>query len=230
MLVEEYLTENNPYKKVTIDVDLNVLKSCFDDIELDSYANCGYRYRALNRFIVGDKGLEAIAKEPLYQSSRVNTLWGNMDREFMALDFSGAALKELEKIVKPFLSFCNLDERSIEVGVHPIRTIANNKMVGHPAPEGAHSDGYIFTSIFVIRRDKGIRGANTYLYRGSEKEECIFEDRLNEGEGLLIDDKSLLHYTSPMKTEGDDNLTRDILAITISPKGCDPKKDNEFSR
>lgn len=223
---------SQPFLKIQFNdtVDIEKIEIAFKDIKLDPFCDGSYRYRALNRYHIHENRLIEASKFPLFQSDRVNKLWGNMSREFEELNFSGESLLELEKLVLLFLSYCSVDLDKIEVGVHPIRTVTANNTEGHPAPEGIHSDGYLFTSIFVIRRDKSIEGATTSLYCDANGKECIFNEILAEGEGVVIDDKVLFHYTSPIKPLDGITITRDILAITVSPKDSDPTISGAYSR
>jgi len=223
------LNKKNPFEKIKLDVNLDLIDQCFSNIKLDPYAKGKYRYRALNRYIFkkGEWQLRTIA--PLFQSSKYNSLWGDQERKFMELDFR-MAMPELAKLFEAFLLRCEVTLEEIEVGVHSIRTLVGYDKPGHPAPEGVHSDGYMYTSIFVIRRDLGIDGAKTSLFKGRDKTGCLFSEVLDPGEALLIDDKSIFHYTSLGTTDLEKDQIRDILAITISPKDENPKMKDSFSK
>jgi hypothetical protein len=135
-----------------------------------------------------------------------------MKREFEELDDRLIELDMFRDLILAFRDFCAL-RPGAEVGVHQIRTTCSPEISGNPAPEGIHQDGTNFIGIYSINRTN-IEGGKTQLY-AKKSENPIFDKALAAGELLLVNDRRLFHYTTPICPEGDGEGTRDVFVLTF---------------
>lgn len=204
------------------------LGGVFESLSFDLYCKGNYRLRALSRYWVRGNKLVPRPHERFFQSGRVNKLWGGMYRDFPEAEMEGNEFELVEKLAMTFLGCCACDPADIELQVHPIRTLCSATRKGRPAPEGIHSDGYMFTSIYLVQRHPTIEGGITYLYNNVDGGTPVFEKQLVSGELLVINDEKLFHNTTEIATSNSETCSRDVIVFTLSPKDCDP--ESSYSR
>ena len=199
--------------------EAQVLEPYFECMVSDPYYGT-YRYKAIDRFRFIDEKIILIRHADFYQSEEYNPVAGGVVRKYPPLD---------KKIIKhPFL-FVLFKEISNKIQVnsacvftiHQIRVISSNKEKGLTAAEGIHQDGYDYIALFCVSR-RNIVGGVTSLYTGKSGSEKVFEQMLQPGDLLLVNDRILFHYTTPIENIGKDKGYRDVLVITVSLSGiCD---------
>jgi hypothetical protein len=147
------------------------------------------------------------------QSAAVNKLAGGVKRDFAELEDQLTALPDFHMLVAQFVDFSKIGPATTEIGVHQIRIIAASDMMGEPAPEGIHQDGFDFVGIFCIKR-KNLIGAETHLYE-SPVSPPIFAKELQPGEFVLVNDRCLYHFTSGIRPAGLGYGVRDVFVMTV---------------
>jgi len=221
--VVKKVNQANLFLLTEVEFDPGSIAEVFERLEFDPYCEGGYRKRALNRYWVENDRLVPQPHEPFYQQGSVNKLWGDIFRNFPEVDYSKAEFAAIEPIALKFLSCCECEPQTIVLQIHPIRTLCSPSLTGLPAPEGIHSDGYLFTSIFCAARSPSIEGGRTFLYVQPSEDNPVFERQLAPGELLVINDEKLFHDTTAVHTEAKEFCARDVIVFTLSPRGCDPR-------
>jgi hypothetical protein len=193
-------------------VNLERLKSYFDNLPVDPYLEDNYRFRRLSHFQVDFQGLIKLPHSHFFQSQEYNPLLGDVLREYPELDNELIKLEDFQKIVLAFFEFCQLCSTYNEIGVHQIRTTTSFGRIGNPAPEGIHRDGVDLVGIFCVNREH-IAGGETFLYI-SHYENPVFTKVLNPGEFLVFNDRQFFHFTSPIGVVGSESGNRDVFVLT----------------
>ncbi len=102
-----------------------------------------------------------------------------------------------------------------EIGVHQIRVIADNQNMGIPAPEGIHQDGFDYISILSVN-SQNLAGGVSVLLSSPDHKDVVFEQVLQPNNCLLLNDRSLFHYVSPIVPKLPGNCFRDMIITTFS--------------
>jgi hypothetical protein len=184
----------------------------FENLPPDPYVQGKFRLRRFSRFQGPPENLKRLEHKYFVQSAAVNKLAGGIKRDFAELDNELVALPDFQKLVARFVDFSKIDPDTTEIGIHQIRIVAAPNMIGEPAPEGIHQDGFDFVGIFCIKRENLI-GAETHLYE-SPANPPIFAKELQPGEFVLVNDRRLYHFTSGMRPAGSGNGIRDVFVVT----------------
>ena len=184
----------------------------FQNLPLDPYVQGKFRLRRFSRFQGSPERLKRLEHKYFEQSAAVNKLAGGIKRDFAELDDHMLALPDFQMLVAQFVDFSKIDPESAEIGIHQIRIVSSPDIVGEPAPEGIHQDGFNFVGIFCIKRENLI-GAETHLYENPANPP-IFAKELQPGEFVLVNDRRLYHFTSGMKPAGAGNGVRDVFVMT----------------
>lgn len=193
-------------------VRLEALHRFFDALPLDPYLEEKYRYRRFSRLRLVRGELVRLPHVPFVQRREHNPLLGEVVREYAELDDDLTSAEDFRRIVRGFLDQCAPLADGAEVGIHQIRIISERDLVGRPAPEGVHLDGFDYTGIFCVAR-RGIHGGETYLYESKEGEP-IYRALLEPGDLLVFNDRSLYHYTTPVFTSEPRQGRRDVFILT----------------
>lgn len=189
------------------------LSQFFNDLPVDPYIKSNYRYRRLSRFKIPADQLIKLPHGCLFQTKQYNPLVGNIRREFAELDDSMIELNAFKQLVLNFNDYCKLYSDSNDIGVHQIRTTCSQRNYGNPAPEGIHRDGTDLIGIFSVSRDN-VQGGETHLYQ-SRKSSPVFNQVLNSGELLLVNDREFFHFTTPIKPiDIERQGARDVFVLT----------------
>jgi hypothetical protein len=184
----------------------------FENLPLDPYIQGKFRLRRFSRFKGPLENFRRLEHKYFEQSATVNKLAGGVKRDFAELEDQLVVLPDFQMLVARFVDFSKIDLESTEIGVHQIRIVAAPNMVGEPAPEGIHQDGFDFVGIFCIKRSNLI-GAETHLYENPANPP-IFAKELQPGEFVLANDRRLYHFTSGIKPDGPGNGIRDVFVMT----------------
>ena len=184
----------------------------FADLPVDPYIQGHFRRRRFSRFTGTPENLHRLEHKYFLQSSQVNKLAGGVKRDFPELDERLLELSDFQRLIEAFIDFSKIDPLVREMGVHQIRIVASRNEQGEPAPEGIHKDGFDFVGIFCIKR-QAISGGETHLYRAKDQPP-IFDKILQPGEFVMVNDRTLYHYASPVAPEGAGQGERDVFVIT----------------
>ncbi|MBN8523546.1 MAG: 2OG-Fe dioxygenase family protein [Rickettsiales bacterium] len=140
-----------------------------------------------------------------------NNYLGGIKRKYESLCSTIKSFVSDKLIQKIILSLPN---RNYKVGVHQIRVIANDTTMGVPVPEGIHQDGFDYVFILCVS-NKNVIGGNSILLTSKNYKDIFFEYVLQPKDCLLINDRKLFHYTSPIVPKLPGKCTRDVIIITF---------------
>ncbi|MBA2480322.1 MAG: 2OG-Fe dioxygenase family protein [Planctomycetes bacterium] len=188
------------------------LRPYFDQLPLDPYITGAFRRRRFSHFRGPADRLERLDHTYFEQSRTVNRLAGGIRREFQELEEGLLALPAFRAVVATFIDFVGIDPLVTEMGVHQIRILCSPAFSGDPAPEGIHQDGFDHVGIFCVERHD-IVGANTHLYR-DKGGPPIFSRALQPGEAVFTNDRTVYHFTDPVRPSADHPGHRDVFVIT----------------
>ncbi|NER92269.1 MAG: 2OG-Fe dioxygenase family protein [Symploca sp. SIO1B1] len=196
---------------------LQNLQNKFDSLPLDRYIKGSYRYRRFSRFSVSGSNITRLPHANFYQNLNDNKLLGGIQRSYQELKQDLVRERDFVSLLIKFSSYCQTqsDIQSMEIGVHQIRITCSSGQSGNPTPEGIHRDGVDTIGILCVNQHE-IKGGITSLFY-PDKESLTFKSKLNPGELLIVNDKQLWHYTSPITpvTLSDPGF-RDVLVMTYS--------------
>jgi hypothetical protein len=193
-------------------LDTACFEPYFDNLPVDPYIQGHFRRRRFSRFTGTPENLHRLEHKYFVQSAQINKLAGGIKRDFPELDDCLLEVGEFQRLIAAFIDFSKIDPLVREMGVHQIRIVASRNEQGEPAPEGIHKDGFDFVGIFCIKR-QAISGGETHLYRAKDQPP-IFDKILQPGEFVMVNDRTLYHYASPVAPTGDGPGTRDVFVIT----------------
>lgn len=198
------------------EINLQLLQELFEGLPLDSYTLRGYRLRRHSTFENTEGGFVILPQQPFLQSSLYNHLLGGVDRIYEPLETRLLGSKVFHELLKNFEASTN--RPLSKIGVHQIRTLCEGSIPGLPTPEGLHRDGFDVIGIYCVAR-KNIEGGLTSLYQ-NEHSLPILRWQLQPGELLVIDDRRLLHYTSPLLAANCHMGWRDVFVLTGTLKSA----------
>ncbi|NET59341.1 MAG: 2OG-Fe dioxygenase family protein [Symploca sp. SIO2E6] len=196
---------------------LQNLQHKFDSLPLDRYIKGFYRYRRFSRFSVSGSNITRMPHATFYQNLNDNKLLGGIQRSYQELKQDLVRERDFVSLLIKFSSYCQTqsESQSIEIGVHQIRITCSSRQSGNPTPEGIHRDGVDTIGILCVNRHE-IKGGITSLFY-PDKKSLTFKRKLHPGELLIVNDKQLWHYTSPITPVTFSNPGfRDILVLTYS--------------
>jgi len=161
----------------------------------DPYVPEGFRCKSLGRLRL--HGTEPVAgpREPLYQSREFNPVHGSIARHYQPLPAEFAA--GLADALRLFQTVTRLAHDE-EVLVQAQRVTTSTGGVGHPAVEGFHQDDMDYVGALLVSR-RGLAGGKTLLAADSSGSDLVFAGELEPGQLLVLDDRRLWHYTSPVR-------------------------------
>ena len=198
------------------------LTESWDSLGPDIWMTDGGTYRRRN-FATYAVEEESVIRKPHQahrQSRRFNRLTGGMDRWFSPIEQSVGS----HELILALLSGGRRIARRLtghrarrwHAEVHQIRIQPNGCSPAFPTPEGLHRDGVVLVLMMLIARSN-VRGGITLVVNSGSVEELQF-DLSKPCEGLLLDDRKVLHEVSPVWAL-DPCLPahRDILILTFRP-------------
>lgn len=195
---------------------LEALRPHFNALPSDRYVREGYRLRRLSRFARRGGRVCRTAPRPFVQSADTNPLFGDVERAFEELDEALLRSTALQEVVASFLDHGVEADQDVDVQVHMIRVRCTGDTPAHPAPEGVHRDGFDRIGILCVHVDN-VSGGETRLFADPPRDPLL-RHTLRPGELLIVDDRRLLHYTTPIEaTERRAPGVRDMLILTASP-------------
>ena len=196
----------------------NLLRS-FERLEVDNYLKHKYPFRKRS-FIKGelnkDLTIETVVDTTFCQEKRINKYVGGIERIYPRAG---------EECVQYFNDLLSINENTIrnivvnkkvKVGIHQIRITCQNDNEGLPVPEGFHQDGVDYVIIAGIQSEN-ISGGINHIRYGSQDGPNILDRMPNDNEALLLNDKRVYHYASPIFAKYENiEGTRDSIVITLS--------------
>lgn len=195
-----------------LDLDVAEIRSYFASLPVDQYTPGGYRTRRFERLQVTADRLVRLPHGTFTQSRAINPALGGIVRTYAPLDDALVALPAFQELVRTFARLADLACPALEVGVHQLEISCSEDHTGYPAPEGVHQDGFQVIGIYVVGTDNLV-GGETMLYR-DRRGRPVFRWTLNPNELLVINDRELFHYTSPIHAHAPGRGVRDAFVFT----------------
>ncbi|SIO95801.1 2OG-Fe dioxygenase family protein [Vibrio spartinae] len=193
----------------------SLIHSTFEDLKADRYLkeNYVYRYRA---YSVGKYNTKKVTWDDtgkFFQSKDLNSYAGGLAREFVPL--SDESKEHINKVIDVVVDNKNIPKENYSIGCHQIRIVAQEGAIGYPAPEGFHQDGFDYLAIYCVSLDN-VNGA-TSLISPLEDESTIYEHALLPGEIMVVNDRLVKHFVTPITTKLPGlEAKRDVFVITFS--------------
>ncbi len=199
------------------------LLATWDDLTLDEHYGqdlAGTRYRRYTTFTFDpvSGALAPLDHEAYYQSERMNRYVGGAKRHFGDVRPDTYENPLFRALVRFAFDACpipeSLAQRTWLSQIHQIRITVDAGQTTAVTPEGIHSDGYPFASVHLIDRvDVDGGESSVYTYEEQELANLVFERPLDT---LLLEDRALKHYVTPIHGSGPGTGRRSILATSFS--------------
>ena len=199
-------------------IDLSVFSDSFNRLTPDPHIEGNFRLRGYSRFTGHPLHLKRLDHTQFAQSRDINPLYGDISRDFAALEDSLIVLPQFEQVVYTIARFFGFNPYLTTLGIHQIRIICSGQEQGLPVPEGIHKDGFDLIALCCINR-QGVSGAETGIYQDPENEP-IYTCTMQPGDIIYCNDRRLYHYTSPIQPISEDSQGfRDMFVVTVSLDG-----------
>lgn len=104
------------------------------------------------------------------------------------------------------------------MGCHQIRVTADGESPGFPAPEGFHRDGFEYVAVTCVAL-RNVSGGHSLVRAGDE---VIFDRPMAPGETLLLNDREVTHYVSPIMPRSPGRAVRDVMVVTFAQDVREP--------
>lgn len=190
------------------------IQATFDYLPNDNYLKSNKKFRkrlySAGTIINNIFEWDLIIRE-FEQSSVNNDYLGDIKRQY----------KPLSNTIKFFVQnklihhvIVHLPRLNYKIGVHQIRVIADNTTMGIPVPEGIHQDGFDYVFILCVS-NINVAGGNSILFNSKHYEDILFEYILQPTDCLLLNDRKLFHYVSPIVPKLPGNCSRDVIVMTF---------------
>ena len=189
-------------------LDLASLTALFGAIPADPYVREGFRHKALSRMRIS--GTEAVVgpHEPLYQSAEYNPVHGGLERHYPAL--TALMVTAVASALRMFqVAACLPEDEEVLVQAQRITT-GPAGVIGHPAVEGFHQDDVEAVGILLAGR-AGLTGGKTLVSGDADGQALVFAAELRPGQLLILDDRRVWHYTSPVRDTPPGRGHRDVV-------------------
>ncbi len=194
----------------------------WDRLPPDAHLRDGGRYRRRRHSCyVQELGSGTVALQPHrahWQPTDYNALHGGYERWFDPLEAEMAQtpawLALLQALGQLFAQVRPVKQWFIEA--HPFR-IDTAGGVGRPTPEGAHRDGVDFVVVMLISR-QAVKGGESRVFEaeGPHGLRFLMTEPLTT---LLLDDRRVVHETTPIQPSGEGLGHRDTLVLTYRAGG-----------
>lgn len=195
-------------------IDVGVFENYFENMPFDPYVKGDFRKRRFSSIKKDHFGnFEVMPHKKFIQSSNVNDLLGDVEREYDELELELIYSAEFKKIVDAFTELTGVNMYLTEVGIHQMRVLSSLYIKGEPAPEGRHKDGFDYIGIFCARRSQ-VSGAKSELFLNKDDEKPILEKILGENEMLIVNDREVYHNATKLNPTGTDCGYRDVFVFT----------------
>lgn len=191
----------------------STLGDYFDRLKVDPYIDGKYRLRAYARYQKQGHSYTRLAHAPFCQSSDINRLVGDVEREFAPMEEGIDQTQELQHLLRSF-SEHTLDDQDGVIEVHQIRVICDADEAGSPAPEGIHQDGFTYVGICCLKR-QDIIGGHTKIFTDASGKHLHIDTVLEEDQFIIFNDQRYYHYVSQTVSEQQGKKgVRDVFVFT----------------
>jgi len=190
---------------------------------LNSYANLPqdnylqenqiFRRRRFSIAKLKNSKINTETQTKFFQDDTINHYAGGLDRIFEPLE---TAVRD--EFISIYLSCISpiFGDPDSEIGLHQIRITCEDEYVGHPVPEGWHTDGFDFVAIVCVA-GSNFSGGTSRIKSDLELDHDSFSRTLKPTEMLIFNDRKYFHHTDPINNLRRGEMGyRDILVITIS--------------
>ncbi|MFZ9035801.1 MAG: 2OG-Fe dioxygenase family protein [Francisellaceae bacterium] len=189
--------------------------SSFETLAMDQNMKSGdnYRFRAYSTGLIVSASASLNEEvEAFNQSYLLNHYQGGIDRKFPALEQKIAQYVIDEMMMKTL--YPELPEADYKFGIHQIRIITTDEIMGKPAPEGIHQDGFDYVAVGCVAVHN-ITGGNSILVKNTQRDELCFDEILRPEEVVIFDDRHFAHYASPIVPKLPGRGARDVFVVTF---------------
>lgn len=197
------------------------LGAFFKVLPADNYLKHKYCFRKRAFRVLKYDGVtfSVVEQDAFYQDSRINKYAGGIERIYEKIP--DRALPIIEDILLEVCKHGGIPVDGVLFGIHLIRITCFNENEGYPVPEGYHQDGYDFVGIVPIETHLACGGIHSIRF-GSQDGEEILSERVHVGQCLLLNDKNVYHYASPIFPKFKDvEGFRDTLVFTVKSVNVD---------
>ncbi|MGS2717570.1 2OG-Fe dioxygenase family protein [Eionea flava] len=189
------------------------LGSYFEQLPVDPYIDGDYRLRGYARYQKAGDSYIRLAHAPFCQSSDINRLVGDVQRDFAPMDENIDHTEELQHLLRSFAEY-TLGNKDGVIEAHQIRVTCDAQQVGSPAPEGIHQDGFNYVGICCLNR-QDISGGNTKIFTDPEGQNLHINTVLEEDQFIIFNDQRYYHYVSETLSEQHGKKgVRDVFVFT----------------
>jgi hypothetical protein len=196
--------------------ELDTLRPGWDALPPDAYLRDGGRYRSRRHscFIADGAGLHLQPHRAHWQSLDYNALHGGMERWFEPVAPATLAHPGWTALLRTLAGWCSaLDgAQPWYIEAHQFR-IDTGDGIGRPTPEGAHRDGVDFVAVILVGRSE-IKGGETRVFEAEGPRGQRFT-LLEPWSLLFLDDRRVIHESTPIQPAGEAPGHRDTLVLTF---------------
>lgn len=186
----------------------------FDDLKSDKYLKSEktFRYRAYSVGTINNCKIYWKKDTSFLQPEELNSYMGGVTRQFEPLFIECKSY--IESVIHRLIESSAIPDNNYEIGCHQIRVVSTDDFNGYPAPEGFHRDGFDYIAIHCISLNN-VNGAVS-LVRPLGDKHNLLEHILMPGQIMVLDDREVEHYVTPMTPKLPGSAHRDIFVITFS--------------
>jgi hypothetical protein len=190
-----------------------VLKS-YADLPQDNYLqeNQIFRRRRFSVVRCQNSTIDMKNQTNFFQDNTINHYAGGRERIYEPLE---SAVRD--EFINMYLSCISpiFGNPNCEIGLHQIRITCEDEYVGHPVPEGWHTDGYDYVAIVCVA-GSNFCGGTSRIKSDLELDHDLFSRTLKPTEILIFNDRKYFHHTDPINNRRQGEMGyRDILVITM---------------
>jgi hypothetical protein len=206
---------NWQYKLMNLtSLEVGLFKNFFEEMPYDPYVEGDFRKRRYSTIRYDHYGkYEFLPHKKFIQSSDVNDLLGDVEREYEELEEDLVFSDDFKEVVDTFVKLSGINPYITQIGVHQIRIMCSDDIKGEPAPEGRHQDGFDYIGIFCAERHN-VDGGVSEIFANKDDEEPIIEKVLAEHELLIVNDREVFHNATGIQPNSDKPGYRDVFVFT----------------
>jgi hypothetical protein len=193
------------------------VRESYSNLPLDHYLeeNQVFRNRRFTKLSIESGKNEPLKETTFFQGSEINHYAGGVNRQFDPVEAD--VCQEFTDVYQEFIGLVFYSQ-NVELGLHQIRITCNDDYVGHPVPEGWHTDGFDYVAIACIAGSNFV-GGTSRLRSDLDGNHDVFSRILQPSELIVFNDKKYFHHTDPINNRVSGKIGhRDILVTTISIK------------
>ena len=203
------------YDVIELKSNVRELDVFFKSLPPDNYLKHKYCFRRRSFRVLAYNGnsFNTVEQDAFYQDTRINKYAGGISRIYERIP--DEAIPTIQSILLEVCRHGGIPPKDILFGIHLIRITCFNENEGYPVPEGYHQDGYDFVGIVPIRTHSACGGFHSVRF-GSQDGEEILSERIQVGQCLVLNDRNVYHYASPIFPRFEDTEGfRDTLVFTV---------------